>query len=76
LRCVSPEPVAAVRVRTPQGKYPVAPRKATVKCAYERFWHLMDRHSLDVAQVATLLSELNIGMSVLENRERMLVTSR
>jgi hypothetical protein len=36
----------------------------------------MDRHSLDVAQVVTLLSELNIGMSVLENRERMLVTSR
>lgn len=49
-----------------------APRKATVNRVYERFWHLMDRHGLDVPQVATLLSELNIGMSVLENRERTL----
>ncbi|MFP3437792.1 conjugal transfer protein TraE [Pantoea sp. SIMBA_133] len=49
-----------------------APRKASVNRVYERFWHLMDRHGLDVAQVATLLSELNIGMSVLENRERTL----
>lgn len=49
-----------------------APRKATVNRVYERFWHLMDRHGLDVLQVATLLSELNIGMSVLENRERTL----
>ncbi|UYK96251.1 conjugal transfer protein TraE [Pantoea stewartii] len=49
-----------------------APRKASVNRVYERFWHLMDRHSLDVAQVATILSELNIGMSVLENRERTL----
>lgn len=49
-----------------------APRKATVNRIYERFWHLMDRHGLDVAQVATLLSDLNIGMSVLENRERTL----
>ncbi|MDJ0034099.1 MULTISPECIES: conjugal transfer protein TraE [Erwiniaceae] len=48
------------------------PRKASVNRVYERFWHLMDRHGLDVAQVATLLSELNIGMSVLENRERTL----
>ena len=49
-----------------------APRKASVNRVYERFWHLMDRHSLDVVQVATILSELNIGMSVLENRERTL----
>lgn len=49
-----------------------APRKATVNRVYERFWHLMDRHGLDMAQVATLLSDLNIGMSVLENRERTL----
>ncbi|WP_309600951.1 conjugal transfer protein TraE [Pantoea sp. B566] len=49
-----------------------APRRASVNRVYERFWHLMDRHGLDVAQVATLLSELNIGMSVLENRERTL----
>ncbi|PQK77147.1 conjugal transfer protein TraE [Pantoea ananatis] len=49
-----------------------APRKATVNRVYERFWHLMNRHGLDVPQVATLLSELNIGMSVLENRERTL----
>jgi len=48
------------------------PRKATVNRVYERFWHLMDRHGLDVAQVATMLTEMNIGMSVLENRERTL----
>ena len=49
-----------------------APRKATVNRVYERFWHLMDRHGLNVAQVATMLTEMNIGMSVLENRERTL----
>ncbi|WP_052118534.1 hypothetical protein [Erwinia oleae] len=50
----------------------LAPRQATVTRIYERFWQLMDAHRLSVTGVATLLSGMNMGLSVLENRERTL----
>ncbi|MGF6476533.1 hypothetical protein ABIE06_003379 [Pantoea dispersa] len=49
-----------------------APRQATVTRIYERFWQLMDAHWLSVTGVATLLSGMNMGLSVLESRERTL----
>lgn len=50
----------------------LAPRQATVTRIYERFWQLMDAHRLSVTGVATLLSGMNMGLSVLESRERTL----
>lgn len=49
----------------------LAPRQATVTWG-ERFWQLMDAHRLSVTGVATLLSGMNMGLSVLESRERTL----
>ncbi|WP_058972396.1 hypothetical protein [Type-D symbiont of Plautia stali] len=50
----------------------LAPRQATVTRIYERFLQLMDAHRLSVTGVATLLSGMNMGLSVLESRERTL----
>ena len=50
----------------------LAPRQATVTRIYERFWQLMDAHRLSVTSVAALLSGMNMGLSVLESRERTL----
>lgn len=46
------------------------PRQASVTRIPERFWLLMDEHKLTAIDVALLLSDWNIGLSVLENRER------
>nr|WP_310615765.1 conjugal transfer protein TraE [Pantoea cypripedii] len=50
----------------------LAPRQAVVTRLYERFWLLMDEHRLSMINVATLLSGMNMGLSVLESRERTL----
>lgn len=46
------------------------PRQAAISRIPERFWLLMDEHSLSVSDVANLLADWNIGLSVLESRER------
>ncbi|WP_338628102.1 hypothetical protein [Enterobacter sp. JJBC] len=46
------------------------PRQAAISHIHERFWLLMDEHRLSVLDVARLLSDWNIGLSVLESRER------
>ncbi|UWM63496.1 hypothetical protein [Enterobacter sp. CP102] len=46
------------------------PRQAVITHIHERFWLLMDEHRLSVLDVARLLSDWNIGLSVLESRER------
>ena len=48
----------------------LTPRQASVTRIPERFWLLMDEHKLSATDVACLLSDWNIGLSVLENRER------
>ncbi|EHX8394612.1 hypothetical protein K3356_001108 [Salmonella enterica subsp. enterica serovar Idikan] len=48
----------------------LTPRQASVTRIPERFWLLMDEHKLSATDVARLLSDWNIGLSVLENRER------
>lgn len=50
----------------------LAPRQAVITRLYERFWLLMDAHRLSMVSVATLLAGLNMGLSVLESRERTL----
>ncbi|OSN01284.1 conjugal transfer protein TraE [Lonsdalea populi] len=49
-----------------------APRLSMVRCIYDRFWLLMGAHRLSMVTVATLLTDVNMGLSVLENRERTL----
>ncbi|WP_432735156.1 hypothetical protein [Cronobacter sakazakii] len=46
------------------------PRQAVITHIHERFWLLMDEHRLSVLDIARLLSDWNIGLSVLESRER------
>lgn len=46
------------------------PQQAAITHIHERFWLLMDEHQLSALDVARLLSDWNIGMSVLESRER------
>lgn len=46
------------------------PRQAVITHIHERFWLLMDEHRISVLDVARLLSDWNIGLSVLESRER------
>ena len=48
------------------------PRQAAVTRIYERFWLLMDAHWLSMTNVATLLAGMNMGLSVLESRDRTL----
>jgi hypothetical protein len=48
----------------------LTPRQASVTRIPERFWLLMDEHKLSATDVARLLSDWNIGLRVLENRER------
>lgn len=48
----------------------LVPRQAVISHIYERFWLLMDEHRLSVLDVTRLLSDWNIGLSVLESRER------
>lgn len=50
----------------------LTPRQATVTHMYDRFWQLMDAHRLSLTNVATLLADMNMGVSVLESRERTL----
>ncbi|MBH2759042.1 conjugal transfer protein TraE [Serratia ureilytica] len=50
----------------------LAPRQAVITRLYERFWLLMDAHRLSMVNVATLLAGMNMGLSVLESRERTL----
>ncbi|WP_414057519.1 conjugal transfer protein TraE [Pantoea dispersa] len=50
----------------------LAPRQALVTRLHERFWLLMDAHHLSMVNVGTLLSGMNMGLSVLESRERTL----
>ncbi|MFC0140114.1 conjugal transfer protein TraE [Erwinia mallotivora] len=50
----------------------LAPRQAVVTRLYERFWLLMDAHRLSMVNVAMLLAGMNMGLSVLESRERTL----
>ncbi|WP_437890439.1 hypothetical protein [Phytobacter sp. V91] len=47
----------------------LTPRQASVTRIIERFWLLMDEHKLTATNVARLLSDWNIGLSVLESRE-------
>ncbi len=46
------------------------PRQATITRIPERFWLLMDEHGLSVSDVASLLANWNIGLSILESRAR------
>lgn len=48
------------------------PHQAQITSIHERFWLLMDEHKLSPIDTAQLLSQWNIGLSVLENRERTL----
>lgn len=48
----------------------LTPRQASVTRIPERFWLLMDEHKLSATDVARLLSDWNINLSVLESRER------
>ncbi|WJV63534.1 hypothetical protein PCO86_05690 [Pectobacteriaceae bacterium CE70] len=48
----------------------LSPFQARATQVVERFQLLMDAHDLKITDVATLLSQWNIGLSVLENRER------
>ncbi len=50
----------------------LTPRQATVTHMYDRLWQLMDAHRLSLTNVATLLADINMGVSVLESRERKL----
>ncbi|NIG98149.1 MAG: hypothetical protein G5701_02490 [Serratia symbiotica] len=49
------------------------PRQATVTRMYDRCWQLMNAtHRLSLTNMATLLADMNMGVSVLESRERTL----
>lgn len=48
----------------------LTPRQASVTRIPERFWLLMDEHKLTATDVACLLSDWKINLSVLESRER------
>ncbi|WP_431022169.1 PIN-12 domain-containing protein [Erwinia rhapontici] len=48
----------------------LSPFQTRATLVIERFQLLMDAHGLNVTDVATLLSPWNIGLSVLESRER------
>lgn len=48
----------------------LAPYQVQATHVLERFQLLMDAHELRITDIATLLSPWNIGLSVLENRER------
>ncbi|RAT13692.1 hypothetical protein AU490_11520 [Lonsdalea populi] len=50
----------------------LAPRQSTVRNIYDRFWLLMETHRLSTVATATLLADVNMGLSVLESRERTL----
>ncbi|MFP1915951.1 conjugal transfer protein TraE [Lonsdalea quercina] len=50
----------------------LAPRQSTVRNIYDRFWLLMEAHRLNTVTAATLLADVNMGLSVLESRERTL----
>ena len=50
----------------------LSPFQTKATKVFERFQLVMDAHGLDITDVATLLSPRNIGLSVLENRERTL----
>ncbi len=43
----------------------LTPRQATVTHMHDRFWQLMDAHRLSLTNVATLLADMNMGVSVL-----------
>jgi hypothetical protein len=48
----------------------LTPTQVVVSRIPERFWLLMDEHGLPPSRVVTLLSGWNIGLSILESRER------
>ncbi|MFP1767900.1 conjugal transfer protein TraE [Lonsdalea quercina] len=50
----------------------LAPRQSTVRNIYDRFWLLMETHRINTVTAATLLADVNMGLSVLESRERTL----
>jgi transcriptional regulator with XRE-family HTH domain len=50
----------------------LSPFQTKATQVFERFQLVMDAHGLSITDIATLLSPRNIGLSVLENRERTL----